>query len=198
MGRISGTAKGQSIFSAVPCRCLFSFIVCCSISYSTGRLKKKKPSIRLTSSQPSIPNSLSFASNSCAVFSYCFVVIVMLAAIVITLYSYFFIQNTSTNSDLSHHFSEKSIAQDHELIYIISAHRQSCSLCHTVVLLPVAPRYMGRPDGKRKILSPPTGEGIFLTANQILYCVFQILHFAQQPEGQLRQPEGAYEKRDYQ
>ncbi len=42
------------------------------------------------------------------------------------------------------------------------------------------------------------GEGVFLAVNQILNCIFQILDFAQQPKGQLRQPKGAYEKRDHQ
>ena len=42
------------------------------------------------------------------------------------------------------------------------------------------------------------GEGVFLAVNKILNCIFQILDFAQQPKGQLRQPKGAYEKRDHQ
>ena len=48
------------------------------------------------------------------------------------------------------------------------------------------------------IPSPQTGEGIFLALNQILYCKLQILDFAQQPKGQLRQSKGAYKKRDHQ
>ena len=64
---------------------------CSTGNYFISLLKKKKPSIRWTSSQPSEPNSFNCVSNSCAIFSYYFVLIAKDTAITTTLYSYFFI-----------------------------------------------------------------------------------------------------------
>jgi len=38
---------------------------------------------------------------------------------------------------------------------------------------------------------------MFLAANKIPYRKFQFLHLARQPKGQLRQPKGAYQKRNH-
>ena len=42
------------------------------------------------------------------------------------------------------------------------------------------------------------GEGAFLSIDQILYRIFEALHLAQQPKGQLRQPEWADKERNHQ